>query len=68
LTNRTGNVSFEEVKRIANWLHNDGGSMSKEMSGSVMQILGTARSIGLTVDGQNPKVLTEQIKSGEIRV
>jgi large subunit ribosomal protein L12e len=42
--------------------------MSKEMSGSVMQILGTARSIGLTVDGQNPKVLTEQIKSGEIRV
>jgi len=41
-------------------------SFSKELKGCVKEILGTAFSVGCQVDGKSPKVVQEQIDSGEI--
>jgi large subunit ribosomal protein L12e len=40
--------------------------MSRELKGTVKEILGTAFSVGCQVDGQSPKEITKQIDDGEI--
>lgn len=42
--------------------------MSKELSGTVKEVLGTAFSIGITVDGMHPRDVTAKINSGEIEI
>ena len=42
--------------------------MAVEFEGSVKEILGTAVSLGATVDGKSPKDITAAINSGEIKV
>ena len=42
-------------------------SLAKELKGTVLEILGTAFSVGCQVDGQSPKTLSDQIKAGEIQ-
>merc|ERR1712130_899219 len=41
-------------------------SMSKEFSGVMKEILGTAQSVGCTVDGQDPHDVIDAINAGEI--
>lgn len=41
-------------------------SFSKTLAGTVKEILGTAFSVGCQVEGKSPKVIQEQIDSGEI--
>ena len=41
-------------------------SMSKELKGTVKEILGTAFSVGCQVDGRSPKDISDDIESGEI--
>lgn len=41
-------------------------SFSKDLKGTVKEILGTAYSVGCQVDGKHPKVVTEAIDNGEI--
>lgn len=41
-------------------------SMAKELKGTVLEVLGTAFSVGCQVDGRSPKVISDEIKSGEI--
>eukprot|EP00178_Gracilaria_changii_P015735 TRINITY_DN44167_c0_g1_i1.p1 TRINITY_DN44167_c0_g1~~TRINITY_DN44167_c0_g1_i1.p1 ORF type:complete len:167 (+),score=30.02 TRINITY_DN44167_c0_g1_i1:11-511(+) len=65
LENRSGNISFDEVEKIARWMEEEGKSMSKSLEGSVLQVLGSCLSIGCTVDGLSAKEVTRQIKSGE---
>ncbi len=36
------------------------------MAGTVLEILGTAQSVGCTVEGEDPHDLIEQIKAGDI--
>ena len=43
-------------------------SLAKELSGCVKEILGTAQSVGCTVDGQPPHDVIDQINSGELEV
>lgn len=38
------------------------------MAGTVKEVLGTARSIGCTVDGMTPKEVMDKIDSGEIEI
>ena len=40
-------------------------SMAREFSGTVREILGTARSLACTVDGKTPQSWIEAIKAGE---
>lgn len=41
-------------------------SFSKELKGTVKEILGTAFSVGCQVDGRSPKDVIDDISSGEI--
>ncbi|KAL1718772.1 hypothetical protein EV715DRAFT_273232 [Schizophyllum commune] len=41
-------------------------SLAKELSGTVKEILGTAQSVGCTVDGQPPHDIIEGIDSGDV--
>ncbi len=41
-------------------------SFSKDLAGTVKEILGTAYSVGCQVEGRSPKAITEDIDSGAI--
>lgn len=62
----SGNISLDEVIDIARTMRSR--SLAKELSGTVKEILGTAFSVGCTVDGQNPKDLTDAITAGEVDI
>ena len=41
-------------------------SFAKELRGTVLEILGTAFSVGCQVDGRSPKDVSDDVKEGEI--
>jgi large subunit ribosomal protein L12e len=57
-------VSLDEIIEIARTMRYK--SFSKELKGTVKEVLGTAYSVGCQVDGKPPKVITEAIDNGEI--
>lgn len=57
---------MDQVIAIARQLRSR--SLAKNLAGSVKEILGTVRSIGVTVDGKSPAILTEMINKGEIEI
>jgi len=61
-----GNISLNDVLQIARAMRPK--SMAKDFPGTVKEILGTANSVGCTVDGQSPKDVQEQISSGAIEI
>ena len=62
----SGNIPFDEIVDIARTMRSK--SLAEELSGCVKEILGTAQSVGCTVDGQPPHDVIDQINSGEIEV
>merc|ERR1712227_873964 len=48
----TGNVPFDEIVNIARTMRPR--SMARNLAGTVKEILGTAQSVGCTVDGEHP--------------
>lgn len=61
-----GNITLDEVIVIARKLRYK--SMAKTLVGTVKEVLGTAHSVGCTVDGCNPKDLCDKIDAGEVKV
>lgn len=61
-----GNVSFDEIISIARQMRPR--SMARELRGTVLEILGTAQSVGCKVDGQHPHTVIEKVQSGEFDV
>jgi len=43
-------------------------SLAKTLAGNVKEILGTAQSVGCTVDGKPPHDIIEGIDSGEVEI
>jgi Ribosomal protein L11, RNA binding domain len=62
----SGNVTFDEIIEISRTMRSK--SLAKALSGVAKEILGTAQSIGCTVDGQPPHDIIDGINSGEIEV
>ncbi|TPX54726.1 hypothetical protein PhCBS80983_g05804 [Powellomyces hirtus] len=62
----TGNLTLDQIIDVARKMRFK--SLAKELSGTVREILGTAFSVGCTVDGQSPQDISEKIASGEIEV
>ncbi|XP_014213368.1 60S ribosomal protein L12 [Copidosoma floridanum] len=62
----SGNLSFDEIVSIARVMRPR--SMSRELSGTIKEILGTAQSVGCTVEGRPPHDLIMDISSGEHEV
>ncbi|KAJ1963502.1 hypothetical protein IWQ62_003193 [Dispira parvispora] len=64
----SGNIPLDEIIDIARTMREADKSMARELSGTVKEILGTCFSVGCTVDGQNPKDVTDQITEGEVEI
>lgn len=61
-----GNLKMDDIIDIAKKLR--AKSMSVEFAGTVKEVLGTAVSLGCTVDGKSPKEVQSLIDAGEIEV
>ena len=60
-----GNLTFQQVVDVAKEMEAAGKSMSRQLSGTVKQLLGTCNSIGCTVDSQDPRDVQKKIDGGE---
>jgi large subunit ribosomal protein L12e len=60
----TGNLSYEQVKTIAKKMSHK--TLSREMKGTIKEVLGTCLAVGITVDGKNPKEVTKDVDSGKL--
>lgn len=59
-----GNITFDEVVSIARVMRPR--SMARELSGTCKEVLGTAHSVGCTIDGRAPHEVIEDINSGAV--
>ncbi|KAH9007807.1 ribosomal protein L11 [Lactarius hengduanensis] len=62
----SGNIALDEIYEIARTMKYK--SLAKDLAGGVKEILGTAQSVGCTVDGRPPHDVIEAINAGEIDV
>ncbi|KAJ3290742.1 60S ribosomal protein L12 [Borealophlyctis nickersoniae] len=62
----SGNLTMDQIIEIARKMRFK--SLAKELRGTVREILGTAFSVGCTVDGQSPQDVSEKVASGEIEI
>jgi len=62
----SGNVPLEQIIEIARTMKSK--SLAKDMAGCVKEILGTAQSVGCTVEGQPPHDIIDGINSGEVEI
>eukprot|EP00299_Pterocystis_sp_00344_P009690 c4158_g1_i2.p1 GENE.c4158_g1_i2~~c4158_g1_i2.p1 ORF type:complete len:166 (+),score=26.11 c4158_g1_i2:36-533(+) len=60
----TGNMTLDDVYAVARKMRTK--SMARKFQGTVKEILGTANSLGCTIDGQAPTAIQAKIDSGEI--
>lgn len=58
-----GNLEFDDIVEIAKQM--DHKSMSKTFAGTVKQVLGTCKSIGITVDGKSGVQVQKLVDAGE---
>ncbi|XGW30431.1 hypothetical protein V3C99_009420 [Haemonchus contortus] len=61
-----GDLTLDSIIKIARIMRPR--SMARKLEGTVKEILGTAQSVGCTIDGQHPHDIIEQIASGEIEI
>eukprot|EP00178_Gracilaria_changii_P013988 TRINITY_DN39697_c0_g1_i1.p1 TRINITY_DN39697_c0_g1~~TRINITY_DN39697_c0_g1_i1.p1 ORF type:complete len:166 (-),score=25.30 TRINITY_DN39697_c0_g1_i1:74-571(-) len=61
-----GDVTFDEVINIARIMRER--SLAVHLSGTVKEILGTAQSIGCTIDGKHPHDVIDEVNSGDVEV
>nr|AGG41267.1 60S ribosomal protein L12 [Cerebratulus lacteus] len=59
----SGNIPFDEILAIARIMRER--SMSINLAGTCKEILGTAQSIGCTVDGQHPHDVIDKVDNGD---
>jgi len=60
--NKIGDLPMEKIIEIT--LQKKPQLLSKTLKAGVKTILGSARSIGITVDGKDPKVVTREVEEG----
>ena len=58
-----GDMSIEKVLKIAKMKRE--GMLSEDIKSNVKEVLGTCLSIGVNVDGKNPKQVIEEIDEGK---
>ena len=62
----SGNIPLDDIWDIARTMRSK--SLAKDLSGVAKEILGTAQSVGCTVDGKPPHDVIDAINDGEIEV
>jgi len=58
-----GDISFDKVVKVARI--KIGSTNATELKSAVLSVLGTCLSVGLTCEGQDPKMMVKKIKKGE---
>ena len=61
-----GNITMDDIMSAARTMRPR--SMSRHLSGVVKEILGTAQSVGCTVDGQAPHDIIDGINDGSVEI
>merc|ERR1711931_161897 len=59
-----GDITIDNVYEIARTMRER--SIARKFEGTVKEILGTAQSVGCTIDGEHPHDVIDQINDGEI--
>ena len=62
----TGNLTFEQIKTIAKAMQPK--SLSRELKGTVKEVLGTCVAVGITVDGKSPKDVQKEVDAGKLKI
>lgn len=62
----SGNITLDSVINMARILR--AKSMARKLRGTVLEVLGTAFSVGCTVNGVSPKEIQEDIKANKITI
>jgi len=62
----TGNCSLDDIIEVARIMRHK--SCARELSGTVKEILGTAKSVGCTVEGEDPSDVIDSINEGDIEI
>ncbi|KAL4073839.1 60S ribosomal protein L12 [Scleroderma citrinum] len=62
----SGNVSLDEIIDVARTMRSK--SLAKDLAGCVKEILGTAQSVGCSVDGKPSHDIIDGINSGEVEI
>ena len=62
-----GNIKFDDIIKISKTMREAGKSMAVDFEGTCKEILGTAVSLGCTIDGKSAKETTALINEGEIK-
>lgn len=62
----SGSINFQEVIKIAR--EKRSVSMAKSLQGTVLEVLGTAVSVGCLIDGESPQSIQAKIKDGKLKV
>jgi len=57
-----GNLSIKDVIEIAKQKYND--MLAKTLKAAVKEVLGTAGSMGVTVEGKDPKIVIKEVDQG----
>lgn len=61
-TEKAGNLEFKQVIKVAKM--KQGAMLSFNLRSAVKEVVGTCTSIGLTVDGEEPKTILNSIDAG----
>uniref|UniRef100_A0A6M2DJ14 Large ribosomal subunit protein uL11 n=1 Tax=Xenopsylla cheopis TaxID=163159 RepID=A0A6M2DJ14_XENCH len=59
-----GNITFDDIIAIARQMRPR--SMARELSGTIKEVLGTAQSVGCTIDGRLPHDMIDDINDGTL--
>jgi large subunit ribosomal protein L11 len=62
-TEKVGNLSLEQVVKIAKVKSAD--ILAKDLKAAVKEVLGTGVSMGVTVDGKDPRLVQKEINEGK---
>uniref|UniRef100_H0W0D9 Large ribosomal subunit protein uL11 n=1 Tax=Cavia porcellus TaxID=10141 RepID=H0W0D9_CAVPO len=60
----SGNTTFDEIVNIARQMQHQ--SLARELSRTIKEILGTAQSVGCSVDSRRPHNIIDDINSGAV--
>ena len=62
-----GNIKLDDVLRIAKVMRDAKKSLSRDITGTCKEIIGTCVSLGCTIDGKSAKEMTTLINKGEVK-
>ena len=62
----SGNITLDNLIKVARAMRFK--SMAKKLEGTVKEVLGTALSIGCTINGVSPRDITADIEAGNITI